>query len=349
MKLNFERIAGQELAKYIFNDAIRENKIAPTYLFFGPRGVGKATFAIEVAKILNCENETTKPCMECTSCKEIENLSFPDLWIVLPDKIRWEPPGRWSRVRPQNYTPNLKISIDQIREIENEVSRPPVFGRYRVVIILNAENLTIEAQNASLKLLEEHPDHTVFMLVSANTSQVLPTIVSRARNIRFRLLSKEEFYQVDFPVKDTTRLNVLYRLTQGSPGLTFSFIDSAVLSIRDELLEQWVSRGVTGLLESTLLISTEITDASIILWILSSIFHDLMLIRTGNQEIIVNNDKIQILEELSRDVSLEKIERFLSALKEVEIGIRRNQNIKTLFTMLIGSLFEPSYLDTFMD
>ena len=349
MELNFDRIAGQQLAKFIFRDAVIQGTIAPTYLFSGPRGVGKATYAIEVAKILNCESDRVRPCMECSSCKEIENLNFPDLWVILPDKIRGEKPGRWSRIRPDKYTPTLKISIDQVREIENEVSKPPVFGRYRVVIVLNAENLTVEAQNASLKLLEEHPSHTVFILVSANINQVLPTIVSRSRNIRFRLLTQKEFFRINFPVEDREIMTVLYRLSQGSPGLTFSFIGSAVLSMRDEILENWINNGIRGFLESTLLFTTEIADASLMLWLLSSIFNDLLLLKMGVGDTVVNIDKVQILDKLAKDLSFQQIESFLETLREVDVGLRRNQNAKALFTMLIGSLFERSYLDTFIE
>lgn len=348
MRLNFDRIRGQELAKFIFHDAITSEKIAPTYLFFGPRGVGKATFALEVAKILNCQNKTLKPCMECTSCIEIEKLSFPDLWVVLPDKVSRDKPGRWSRIRPQNYTPTLKTSIDQIRELEKEVSRPPVFGDYRVVIVLNAENLTIEAQNASLKLLEEHPEHTVFILVSDNTTQILTTITSRSRSIRFRLLTLNEFLKLTYPIEEKITLNLLYRLSQGSPGLTFRFIESNIISIRDELLEQWTEFGIKGLLESTVLTATEESDSTLILWILLSIFHDILLLRFGLRDLVANFDKIQILERFSKVLTFQNIEVFFTTVKEVEIGIKRNQNIRALFTMLIGTLFEPSYLDTFM-
>ncbi len=341
------KVLGQPLAKHAARTALQHGNLAPTYLLEGPEGVGKATFALEFAKALNCESEEVRPCGHCPACQKIARFQHPDLWVLVPDKLRGEPLGHKGWIRPPGYHAQLKISIDQVREIEQEVTRAPMEARYRVVVILNAENLTLEAQNAFLKVLEEHPPHTLFLLVSSRPTVLLPTVRSRCRILRFSLLSLEEFRKYPWPESGDVPVDVLYRLSSGSLGLARTLIDQAVLSIRNDLLDQWVEASKPGIVALLHLLSVDTGQALVVLWTLATLVRDLMALKLQTPEIVANIDRIEDLRRLAEGLTLEQVDGLLRRISEVEEALRRNVSARTAMVSLTSPLWEPHYLDLF--
>ncbi|MBM4368831.1 MAG: DNA polymerase III subunit delta' [Deltaproteobacteria bacterium] len=138
------------------------------YLFEGPSGVGKATFAFWLARYANCA-APTRPCDQCPSCRQMLAGSHPDLLIVGPD------PSKATRV----------ISIDQAHRTIEAIQLQRHSARRRFVIIDPADALNEESANALLKTLEEPPQGTQFILVSARAASLLQTIRSRSQRVRF--------------------------------------------------------------------------------------------------------------------------------------------------------------------
>ncbi len=135
----------------------------------GDDGGGEATVAaLSFAKRLNCEGPPgDAACDACLSCRLVASGNHPDIRVVAPE--------------------GLSIKIDQIREIKRETGyRPRRAGGYRVVIVRDAERMTPEAQNSLLRLLEEPPPNTVFLLTTTNPSGLLPTVRSRCQFVRVR-------------------------------------------------------------------------------------------------------------------------------------------------------------------
>ena len=168
----FADITGQEHVTRTLYNALKEKRIAPAYLFAGPRGVGKTTSARILAKGLNCEKGITpEPCNECTVCREI------DLGRSL-DVIEID--GASNR------------GIDQIRELRENIRLMPTRGRYRVYIIDEVHMLTTEAFNALLKTLEEPPPHAVFIFATTEPQRVPETVLSRTQRFDFRPLTERD-------------------------------------------------------------------------------------------------------------------------------------------------------------
>lgn len=168
----FDNIIGNTNNKNILRKAIETGKISHSYIFSGPKGIGKSLFAKEFAKSILCESENTKSCNNCKSCIEFDNYNNPDVFIV-DEK-------------------DDSIKTELIKNLTKDVMEKPLNNRKKIYIINNSENMTREAQNSLLKTLEEPPEYIVIILVTTNSNLLLNTIKSRCIKIEFNTLTKEE-------------------------------------------------------------------------------------------------------------------------------------------------------------
>ena len=167
-------VVGQEHIITILKNAIREDRIAQSFLFVGSRGIGKTSTARILAKILNCEKRAAQdvdPCNACPSCKEITDGSSFDVLEI---------DGASNR------------GIDEIRNLRENVKFKPAGGAFKVYIIDEVHMLTQEAFNALLKTLEEPPSHVKFIFATTEPHRVLPTIISRCQRYDFRRIPTKE-------------------------------------------------------------------------------------------------------------------------------------------------------------
>ena len=157
----FDDVLGQDHVVQTLKNAIQQRRLAHAYLFVGPRGTGKTSTARILAKALNCvHGPTPTPCGVCDSCREIAlGISLDVLEI-------------------DGASNN---SVDQVRELRDNVRFAPVKGRYKVYIIDEVHMLTQQAFNALLKTLEEPPQHVIFVFATTEPHKVLPTILSRCQ------------------------------------------------------------------------------------------------------------------------------------------------------------------------
>ena len=181
----FEHIIGNEKVKKELENILASNKISHSYLFIGIDGIGKKLFAREFAKAILC-NEQNKYCDKCKSCLEFNTNNNPDYGEIIPE--------------------GNSIKIDQIREMQRKISESPIISNKKVYIIDNAHLMTKEAQNALLKTLEEPPDYLAIILISANESNLLSTIISRCLSLKFSNIQKN---QIEKYLKEKFNFNVI--------------------------------------------------------------------------------------------------------------------------------------------
>jgi DNA polymerase-3 subunit gamma/tau len=170
----FSEVVGQKHVVQTLVNAVEAGRISHAYLFTGTRGTGKTSVARILAKSINClEGPTANPCEKCPPCQEIKNGSFLDVIEIDAASNR---------------------GIDDVRALREQLYYSPSQGKYKVYIIDEVHMLTPEASNALLKVLEEPPAKTVFVLATTEAHKVLPTILSRCQRFDFRRLAPEEVF-----------------------------------------------------------------------------------------------------------------------------------------------------------
>ena len=164
----FSEVVGQEYIVKILKNTIKNQKVAHAYLFAGPRGTGKTTIAKLFAKAINCENFNEESCDECASCLAFKENNHPD--IIELDAAS-------------------NNSVEDIREIIDQVPYAPIISKYKVYIIDEVHMLSSSAFNALLKTLEEPPAHVVFILATTDPQKIIPTVLSRCQRYNFSKIS----------------------------------------------------------------------------------------------------------------------------------------------------------------
>ena len=172
----FQTVVGQEHITGTLKNAIKNNQLAQAFLFCGPRGVGKTTCARILAKTINCQNLTTdaEACGECNSCISFQNgnsFNFHELDAASNN------------------------SVEDIRNLIEQVRIPPQAGKYKVYIIDEVHMLSQQAFNAFLKTLEEPPPYAIFILATTEKHKILPTILSRCQIFDFNRIRVEDMAQ----------------------------------------------------------------------------------------------------------------------------------------------------------
>ncbi len=188
MELTFTGIWGQERALGVLAQSLRRGAVASAYLFAGPRGTGKTTAALTFAKALLCAGADTVPCGVCRPCKMYEAKSHPDsVHVHVKDSLVYLIPDLTEEIPDLRGKPRVKtLRVDEMRKIISALSMKSYMGGRKVCIVEEADTIMRkETANAFLKTLEEPPGDTVIILISSNPAGLLPTIVSRCRQIRF--------------------------------------------------------------------------------------------------------------------------------------------------------------------
>ena len=224
----FDDVIGQSHVVQTLMNSIATKRIAHAFLFSGTRGVGKTTVARILAKALNCEQGPTgTPCNACANCQEITQGTSVD--VVEIDGAS-------------------NTSVDDVREIRENVKFTPFRGQYRVYIIDEVHMLSNSAFNALLKTLEEPPSHVVFIFATTEIHKIPATILSRCQHYNFRRISKAEIVQRLRHVADQDGLTIedrslmaLARASEGSMRDGLSLLDQIIAfggnTIRHEDLE----------------------------------------------------------------------------------------------------------------
>ncbi len=223
MELQFNGIWGQEKALDVLGQSLRRGTVASAYLFAGPRGTGKTTAALTFAKGLLCSGAATVPCGICRSCKMYDAKSHPDfVYVYVKDSLMYMIPDFTEEIAELKGKSAVKtLRVDEMRKIISALSMKSYMGGRKVCLIEEADSIMRkETANAFLKTLEEPPGNTVIILISSNPAGLLPTIVSRCRQIRFVPMPPEKLAPLLEETLGTLPNEALRlaRLAEGCPG-----------------------------------------------------------------------------------------------------------------------------------
>ena len=324
----FTGVTGHEPVKKLFAEVIRQNKLAHSYIFTGPDGIGKFIFAQELAKALLCENKTG--CNKCASCRKFDN-------------------GNHTSVRIVNIPSGKKhIPIDIVREIESEIMLKPFEGRHKIFIINNAEMFTDEAANAFLKTLEEPPAYSLIILIVSNIAAMLPTVISRSQVVRFYPIPDKVLEKI---LKDKIKLSepemkLLVTLSDGSAGKAMMLSESKLIAHRDKLLEG-LFQPKKDLADEIIRSGDKFKDNESIrshiaqqFKLISLFLMDVLLFKLngGKVDKLLNRDKEQLLIKAEAMYSEEALEKAIDNLVQAEEYLRMNLNPKIVVSNAVFSL-----------
>jgi DNA polymerase-3 subunit delta' len=315
--MSFLDIYGHERQVTILRKAISQKHIGHAYLFSGIDAIGKRTLALELAAALNCEKSDNlhDACGECYSCRKIQHSSHPDVTIIAAE-------GQF-------------IRINAIREIQEQMTFKPFEGRWRVVIINDADRMNDQAANALLKTLEEPAASNVLVLITARPYTMPATIISRCRHMRFNPLPVDTIarFLISRAGMESPKAYLLAGLSGGSIGKALILDQDDIVACRAEivqLLDDTRKDDQLSILNLASFFGQDKKEIKQCLDIIKNCFRDALVFKeTGKKEMLINQDKSSVIASLAARLSGEQILHNISLVERAWETIEQNVN-KTL-------------------
>lgn len=315
--MSFLDIYGHERQTAMLQKAIAQKRVGHAYLFSGINAIGKRTLAGKFAMALNCEkaDKIQDACGKCSSCLKIQHSSHLDMILIKPD-------GQF-------------IRIESIRDLQEQMKFKPFEGRWRAVIIDEADKMNDVAANALLKTLEEPSAFNILMLISSRPHSMLATIISRCRHMRFNPLPAAAIarFLVGQKGMEQQKANLIAGLSGGSIGRALELDQEDILAYRQEILQILMETrrdNPVSVLKFSLFFSQDKNEIRQRLDILNSFFRDALVLKeTRKNEMLINQDQFSSITALARRLTGEQILQNISILTRSWEAIEQNVN-KTL-------------------
>ena len=306
----FEKIRGQRFAKKYLSNSIKSNMISHAYMFEGPSGVGKNTMARELAATL----------------LEMENL------FNSPDYIEITPDGN-------------SIKIAQIRKLQSDILVKP-YKSYKIYVIDEAQKMTVEAQNALLKTLEEPPKYAIIILITNNKESLLDTIKSRCEIIKFTPIPLVEVadYLTQTGV-DKNRASLLANFSRGSMQKAIELSESEDFHIMRDEVQKYVETFLTGSMLDIMDIQSSIEkykdNITPVLDLIVNYFRDIMMVKENvDSSMIINLDRLVFIKNMSTKITYSQLSKIIDIIEETKNKLRSNCNFNISIQVMTLNIYE---------
>jgi DNA polymerase-3 subunit delta' len=313
--MSFKDIKGQEQAIYALQQDLGAGRLAASYLFLGPQGIGKRKTAITLAKALNCQKEQLDSCDSCPSCLKIDAQSHPDIHCI-------------------SQANGDYIKIEDIRQLKKEIGLRPYEGRRKVFIIDNAHLFSAEASNALLKILEEPPGKACIVLISSKFALLFKTIVSRCRIMRFYPLAKSalaEILKEDYRL-DEAAAHFLAYYCEGRLGCGLELKDADILKEKNKVINEFALFSRPNMAQAAIEGKDALKNH---LNILASWFRDIYMVKVGiPQTELINLDRKADLLKLAQRYNFSDLQAVMSFISDSLRHLEENINPKLLLSNL---------------
>lgn len=325
----FKDIIGQEQLKEHLQNAISMNKVSHAYIISGERSSGKEFVAKIFAMTLQCEKQGTEPCGECHSCKQAMSQNHPDIIFVSHEK------------------PNT-IGVEDIRnQINNDIVIKPYSGPRKIYIMNEGEKMTVQAQNALLKTLEEPPEYAVILILTANVDAFLPTILSRCVVLNMKPVADElvkKYLMSELHVPDY-KANICVAFARGNIGKAKLLASSEEFEkVKEEAitLVKYINDMETNeIVKAIKKISEYKLDVNDYLDILSVWYRDVLLYKaTRDINSLIFRDELQQITRVADRSTYEGIENIVNALEQAKRRLQANVNFDLTMELLLLTIQE---------
>lgn len=327
----FKDVVGHKnIIQYIGN-AITSDTVSHAYILNGERGSGKKLLANLFAMSLQCQNrdEDGEACGKCQSCKQVLSNNQPDIIRVTHEKP-------------------TSIGVNDVREqVVNDVEIKPYSSKYKIYIIAEADLMTVEAQNALLKTIEEPPAYAVIILLTENAEVLLPTIRSRCvmlklRNIKDQLVKKYLMEQMEIP---DYKADVCVAFAQGNMGKAIALATSEHFNeIKEEavhLLRNIDDMQVEELIAAVKKCTAYKMNINDYLDVIAIWYRDVLIYKaTKNVDRVVFSDQLRYIRERAKKSSYEEIENILEGLEKAKARMKANVNFELTMELLLLTIKE---------
>lgn len=366
--MQFAKIPGLSDTKERLIDLVKRGNVAHALLFDGKSGSAALPMALAFATYINCEQPTAvDSCGQCSNCHKINKLSHPDLTFAFPTaggkKVLSENfMSEWRDFVSENpfgtYTDwlnhiNIKqgnIPVEESRQIIQGLSLKSYEGGYKMVVIWNVESMAAPAANSLLKILEEPPEKTIFLLITSDYNRLLPTIQSRVQRVAVSELTFDETVKFLIEIKHVseTRAGQIAFLTDGNINSSIKLIEQKD-SNHKEWFANWMRYCYAFDLGKLVPASEEFDSLSkeeqkAMLEYGLKILREIYLQNVGILELIkLENEELSFVQKFSKVFKFENIDRISEAISEAVVSIDRNLRAKIVFmdlSMTISSLIK---------
>jgi DNA polymerase III subunit delta' len=326
---------GHTRATDFLQRGLKLGNLSHAYLFVGPPHIGKMTMALDVARTLNCQAEMEiRPCGECPTCKKVVSGKHADVQILALNQNGSE-----------DVKEKTEIGIDLVKDMLHSASLPPFEGNYRVYIIDEASNLSIEAANRLLKTLEEPVGKVVFILLTANINLIPVTVVSRCQKLLlYRLKTREiEKTLVERWQVEPEKARLLARISHGCPGWAIEASKKSNLAAeRSAQFEKMIGIVKSGYNERFAAVSQiclqyakkrEAVYETLDTW--AGWWRDILLAKTGCHDDINSIDFEPALAEMAGNYQLVQIKSVINYILEAVQQLKQNANVRLVMEALM--------------
>ncbi len=322
--LGFKDIIGHERIKEHLQKAIESDHVSHAYILTGETGMGRKSLANAFAMTLLCERGKSEPCMECHACKQVMTNNHPDLILVTHEK-----PG--------------SIGVDDIRgQINDTIMIRPYSSYYKIYIVDEAEKMTVQAQNALLKTIEEPPSYAIIMLLTTNQEAFLPTILSRCVQLKLKPQTDavvKSYLMGSLGIKES-RADIYAAFARGNLGRAIHLASSEEFQLLySELLHMLKHLKEMDIMELLFYIKKmkdENLDIYDCLDFMQLWYRDILMYKvTQDINLLIFREEFNTMKEMSASSAYDGIETILKAIDKARIRLDANVNMELAMELML--------------
>ncbi|MCR5215666.1 MAG: DNA polymerase III subunit delta [Lachnospiraceae bacterium] len=325
----FDKIVGHEKVVEHLKHAIQTQKVSHAYILNGAHGMGKSLIADVFVQTLQCEEGGVEPCGHCKSCLQAESHNNPDIIYVTHEK-------------------DNSIGVDDIRDqLVNDIAIKPYSSRYKIYIVDEAEKMTVQAQNALLKTIEEPPAYGIIIFLTVNAESFLPTILSRCVLLNLHPVDSGKIERVlvtDYMV-DAETAKVAAAFSQGRLGRAVHIATSEeyheLRAMAVNMLTKIDEMDLAALMEEVKYLADHKKNVEDFIDFCTLWFRDVLIYKsTSDANLVIYRENLSDIRKAAVSRSYDGLNRIIEAMDKAKIRLEANVNFDLTMQLLLMTIKE---------